>query len=177
LESCIRCGAICLIALLVVLFDQESNQERGASKQLAPQCGASCLLALFVALSNQERGASKQLAPGVPYAYLPTDLLRFANACTVRQAVRYGEHAASPYTKSRTEIIVAQGFRHTTPPSSCPCNNPAVFYQGVLWRSAEPCVAWRRHIYPKSPTVSGGLFCRPRAATLQWPCELSRGRR
>jgi|SRR5262245_3541010 len=30
------CGAICLIALSVVLSDQESNQERGASKQLAP---------------------------------------------------------------------------------------------------------------------------------------------
>src|SRR5262245_41569453 len=60
---------------------------------------------------------------------------------------------------------------------SCPNNDPAVFYQGVLWRSAEPCVAWRRHIYPKSPTVSGGLFCRLRATTLQWPYELSRGRR
>jgi hypothetical protein len=30
------CGAICLIALSVVLSNQESNQERGASKQLAP---------------------------------------------------------------------------------------------------------------------------------------------
>jgi hypothetical protein len=48
-QSRIRCGAICLIALPVALSDQESNQERGASKQLAPQCGASCLLALFAA--------------------------------------------------------------------------------------------------------------------------------
>jgi hypothetical protein len=31
----IRCGAICLIALFVALSDQESNKERGASKQLA----------------------------------------------------------------------------------------------------------------------------------------------
>ena len=30
------CGAICLIALSVALSDQESNQERGASKRLAP---------------------------------------------------------------------------------------------------------------------------------------------
>jgi hypothetical protein len=35
LESHVRCGAICLIALFVALSDQESNQERGASKQLA----------------------------------------------------------------------------------------------------------------------------------------------
>src|SRR5262249_9099650 len=114
-------------------------------------CGAICLIALFVSFSdqesNQERGASKQLAPGVPY------------------------------TQSHPDLIVAQASRHTTLLSSAPCNNPAVFYQGVLWRSAEPCVAWRRHIYPKSPKVSGDLFCRPRAATLQWPCELSRGRR
>ena len=32
-----RRGAICLIALLVASPNQESNQERGASKQLAPQ--------------------------------------------------------------------------------------------------------------------------------------------
>jgi hypothetical protein len=32
----VRCGAICLIALCVALSDQESNQETGTSKQLAP---------------------------------------------------------------------------------------------------------------------------------------------
>jgi len=31
----VRCGAICLIALIVASSDQESNQERGASEQLA----------------------------------------------------------------------------------------------------------------------------------------------
>ena len=31
----VRCGAICLIALFVSLSNQESNQERGASKQVA----------------------------------------------------------------------------------------------------------------------------------------------
>src|SRR5262245_10796173 len=36
LQSRVRCGAICLIALFVALSDRESNQERGASKQLAP---------------------------------------------------------------------------------------------------------------------------------------------
>jgi len=45
----VRCGAICLIALFVALSDQESDQERGASKQLAP---------------------------GVPYTHLLTDLRR-----------------------------------------------------------------------------------------------------
>ena len=30
-----RCGAICLIALFVAFSDQESDQERGASNQLA----------------------------------------------------------------------------------------------------------------------------------------------
>jgi len=38
------------------------------------RCGAICLIALSVALSNQETGASKQLAPGVPYTQLQTDL-------------------------------------------------------------------------------------------------------
>jgi hypothetical protein len=32
---CARYGAICLIALFVASSDQESNRERGASKQLA----------------------------------------------------------------------------------------------------------------------------------------------
>jgi flagellar basal body-associated protein FliL len=32
---CVPYGAICLIALFVALSDQESNQERVASKQLA----------------------------------------------------------------------------------------------------------------------------------------------
>src|SRR5262249_35117995 len=32
----LRCVVICLIALFVALPDQESDQERGASKQLAP---------------------------------------------------------------------------------------------------------------------------------------------
>jgi len=32
----LQCGAICLIALLVSLSREESNQETGASKQLAP---------------------------------------------------------------------------------------------------------------------------------------------
>jgi hypothetical protein len=32
-------------------------------KQMCLRCGAICLIALFVALSNQERSASKQLAP------------------------------------------------------------------------------------------------------------------
>jgi len=32
----LECGAICLIALFVALSDQESGQERCASKQLAP---------------------------------------------------------------------------------------------------------------------------------------------
>jgi hypothetical protein len=36
LQMRVRCGAICLIALFVALFDWKSNQERGASKQLAP---------------------------------------------------------------------------------------------------------------------------------------------
>ena len=31
------------------------------------RCGAICLIALFAALSNQERSASKQLAPQLPY--------------------------------------------------------------------------------------------------------------
>jgi hypothetical protein len=50
----VRCGAICLIAQFLALSDQESNQERGASKQLAPQslCGVICLIALFVALND-----------------------------------------------------------------------------------------------------------------------------
>jgi len=34
--NAIQCGAICLIALLAASSDRESNQERGASKQLAP---------------------------------------------------------------------------------------------------------------------------------------------
>jgi hypothetical protein len=33
----VQCGAICLIALFVASSDRESNQESGASKQLAPQ--------------------------------------------------------------------------------------------------------------------------------------------
>ena len=33
----VGCGAICLIALFVASYDQESNHERGASKQLTPQ--------------------------------------------------------------------------------------------------------------------------------------------
>src|SRR5262245_66507747 len=49
----VRCGASCLLALFVALSVQESNEERGASKQLAPQCGASCLLALFLASFDQ----------------------------------------------------------------------------------------------------------------------------
>src|SRR5262245_58413514 len=44
----VRCGVICLIALLVALSDQDSNRETGASKQLAP---------------------------GVPYTHLLTDLV------------------------------------------------------------------------------------------------------
>src|SRR6266540_4307672 len=122
------------------------------------RCGAICLIALFVAFSdqesNQERGASKQLAPGVPYAHLLTDLWRFANARTGRQAVRYGERQRPEHrsggllidaqvadaprtvpeiaplsrTRNRNDIIVAQGFPRTTSPSSGPCNDPAVFY-------------------------------------------------
>ena len=57
------CGAIRLIALFVAFSDQESDQETGASKQLAS---------------------------GVPYAHLLTDLWSFANARTGRQAVRFG---------------------------------------------------------------------------------------
>ncbi len=47
-SKCVYGVAICLIALFVALSDQESDQERGASKQLAP---------------------------GAPYAHLLTDLL------------------------------------------------------------------------------------------------------
>src|SRR5262245_17128220 len=36
LQLRVPCGAICLIALFVASSDQESNQETGASKQLAP---------------------------------------------------------------------------------------------------------------------------------------------
>jgi len=43
-------------------------------KQMCVRCGAICLIALFVALSNQERSASKQLAPGAPYTHLLPDL-------------------------------------------------------------------------------------------------------
>jgi hypothetical protein len=35
--------------------------------QLRLRCGAICLIALFAALSNQDRSASKQLAPQLPY--------------------------------------------------------------------------------------------------------------
>jgi DNA-binding transcriptional MocR family regulator len=50
-------------------LEKYNNYIKSASKQLAPQlrCGASCLLALIAVLSNQERSASKQLAPGAPY--------------------------------------------------------------------------------------------------------------
>jgi hypothetical protein len=77
------CRAICLIALFVTSSDQESNQESGASKQLATQsraCGAICLIALFVTSSDQESNresvASNQLATPLPYMHLLTDLNR-----------------------------------------------------------------------------------------------------
>src|SRR5262245_21184335 len=40
----VRCGAICLIALFVALSGQGSNQETGASKQLAPPLPCTHLL-------------------------------------------------------------------------------------------------------------------------------------
>ena len=42
--------------------------------QMLTRCGAICLIALLEALSNQERSASKQLAPGVPYTQSQTAL-------------------------------------------------------------------------------------------------------
>ena len=48
----VRCGASCLIALFVVLSDQESNQERGASKQLAPPLSYTHLQSDLMLISN-----------------------------------------------------------------------------------------------------------------------------
>ena len=45
--NAIQCGAICLIALLAASSDREPNQERGASKQLAPQSAAARATALL----------------------------------------------------------------------------------------------------------------------------------
>jgi len=42
--------------------------------QAPVRCGAICLIALIAALSNQERSASKQLAPQLPYTQSQTDL-------------------------------------------------------------------------------------------------------
>jgi hypothetical protein len=44
--------------------------------QLLLRCGAICLIALFAALFNQERSASKQLAPQLPYTRLQTAIRR-----------------------------------------------------------------------------------------------------
>ena len=43
-------------------------------KQTRVRCGAICLIALFVASPDQEKSASKQLAPPLPYTHLLTDL-------------------------------------------------------------------------------------------------------
>jgi len=60
----VRCGAICLIALFAALSDWESNQERGASKQLAPGVPYTHLQpALGKSYAAYRRGANKQLAP------------------------------------------------------------------------------------------------------------------
>jgi hypothetical protein len=45
----LRCGAICLIALFVASSKQESNQERGASKHLAPAAPYTHLLTALAA--------------------------------------------------------------------------------------------------------------------------------
>ena len=42
------------------------------------QCGAICLIALFVDSSDQETGASKQLAAPLPYTHLLTALTQNA---------------------------------------------------------------------------------------------------
>jgi hypothetical protein len=39
------------------------------------RCGAICLIALIAALSNQERSASKQLAPQFPHTQSQTALV------------------------------------------------------------------------------------------------------
>jgi len=51
----------------------DSQMYYGA-KQTHVRCGAICLIALIVASSDQEKSASKQLAPGAPYTHLLTDL-------------------------------------------------------------------------------------------------------
>jgi hypothetical protein len=42
--------------------------------QLRVRCSAICLIVMFEALSNQERSASKQLAPQLPYTQSQTAL-------------------------------------------------------------------------------------------------------
>jgi hypothetical protein len=71
-QTHVRCGAICLIALIVA----SSDQEKSASKQLAPQSymWGDLFNRPGCASSDQEKSASKQLAPGTPYTHLLTDL-------------------------------------------------------------------------------------------------------
>ena len=64
----VRRGAICLIALFVASPNQESNQERGASKRLAPGAPYTHLLAALArralsALMTAWRKREDKLAP------------------------------------------------------------------------------------------------------------------
>jgi hypothetical protein len=54
--------------------------------QLRVRCGAICLIALFAALSNQERSASKQLAPQLPYTQSQT-ALKYAVRNEIEEAI------------------------------------------------------------------------------------------
>jgi hypothetical protein len=54
--------------------------------QLRVWCGASCLLVLSAALSNQERSASKQLAPQLPYTQSQT-ALKYAVRDEIEEAI------------------------------------------------------------------------------------------
>jgi hypothetical protein len=68
-------------------------------------CGSSCLLALFAVSSNQERSASKQLAPQLPYTQSQSALVSFVDQskARIRQFLQYmaQPYPANLYLRSR----------------------------------------------------------------------------
>jgi hypothetical protein len=54
---------------------EEISSDHYCGLQAPVRCGAICLIALFAALSNQERSASKQLAPQLPYTQSQSALI------------------------------------------------------------------------------------------------------